>query len=230
VYLGFAFISFGSTVSPPSALSAPADTDGAVVARSQRRVRRRWFVAFMAVGVVVAWIGLAVFADDVGQGAAVVTASEGLPTPDSFGGDLDLSYNHDGTIVVTASVANRGWFPVTVTGAWMFPAAPTNPNDTFYLLLKQEQVLIEGTSSSLPADRDITDPVDVDKGSVTIPGGEELDISIGARFGDCDNYESGTGNTFEVLRIDYRHLGIPQTVQVPVRHVVVEAPEMCPID
>jgi hypothetical protein len=229
VCLGFAFTSFGSTVSP-GALSAPTDTAAAVVARPRRRIRRRWFVAFMAVGVVVAWIGLAMFADDVEEGAAVVTASEGLLTPDSFGGDLELSYNHDGTIVVTASVANRGWFPVTVTGVWMFPATPPDSNDTLYLLLTQEQVLIEGTSTSLPADRDMTDPVDLNVRSVTIPGGEELDISIGARFGECDNYESGTGNIFEVLRIDYRHLGIPQTVRIPVRHVVVEAPEVCPTD
>lgn len=198
------------------------------MARPRKRSTRWWVVAFTVVGVVVVWIGLGLFADDVEEGAALVTTSDGLSTRDSFVGDLELSYSHDSTIAVTASVANRGWFPVTVTGAWMFPATPRDSDETFHLLLKQEKVLIEGTTTGLPADRDVTDPVDLDVEPVIIPGGEEADISIGARFGDCDNYEPGTGNTFKVLRIDYRHLGIPQTVQIPVRNVVVEAPEACP--
>ena len=170
------------------------------------------------------------FADDVGEGAVIVATPEDLPSSDSFNGDLKLSYDHNSEIDVTASLANRGWFPVTVTGAWMFPATPLDSDDVLYLLLKQEQVLIEGGSTSLPADRSIIEPVDLDVGSVTIRGGEELDISITARFDDCDQYEPGTGNIFEVLRVDYRHLGIPQTVQIPVRHVVVESPEVCPVD
>lgn len=99
-----------------------------------------------------------------------------------------------------------------------------------YVLLRQEEVLIEGRGNSLPADRIISEPTDLGLMSVTIPGGEERDISITARFDYCDQYGPGTGNVLEVLRVDYRHLGVPQSIDLPIRQGIVEAPEVCPTD
>jgi hypothetical protein len=221
---GVALQAFGSTLSP--SMSAHDDTGPEVIVREHGSIRNRAILIVALLGVV-AWIGLALLTDDVEEGAAILTAP-GAAASDTFGGDLELSYDHNGEVVVTASLANRGRFPVTVTGAWMFPAIPMDSRDLVHLLLKQEHVLIEGASSSLPADHQINEPIDLNGGSVTILGGEELDISIDARFGNCEEYEPGTGNTFDVLRVDYRHLGIPQSVEIPVRPVVVESPAACP--
>jgi hypothetical protein len=200
-----------------------------VAGRSQGRTRNRTILLVVVLGLV-AWVGLALFADRVEEGAAVVTAPDvfGLPSTDPFSDNLQLPYDHNSEVVVTASLANRGRFAVTVTGVWMFPATPLEPDDLLYVLLRQEKVLVEGRGSSLAADRIIGEPTDLSLMSVTIPGGEERDISISARFDYCEQFAAGSSNGFEVLRVDYRHLGIPQTIDLPVRHVVVEAPDVCP--
>lgn len=213
-------------------MSTLTDTDTASASGlSHRRTRKRALFLVVILGLV-AWVGLALFADRVEEGAAVVAAPNvvGLPNTDPFNDDLWLPYDHHSEIVVTASLANRGRFPVTVTGAWMFPARPHEPDDLLYLLLRQEEVLIEGRSNGLPADRIISDPIDLGLMSVTIPVGEERDISIAARFGYCDQFAPGTGNVFEVLRVDYRHLGLPQSIDLPIRQVIVDAPQVCPTD
>jgi hypothetical protein len=206
-----------------------ATAEAALEKPFSKRHRVRWAVAVVVV-CLAGWIWLGVSADRVAEGAAILRAP-GIPEQpgvDPFIDPLVIGYVHGIEVEITTSIANRGRFPITVTGLWMFPAVPLGPDDLMYLLLRQERVLIED-EGDFPSDGELREPIDLDERSVTIAPGEEHAVTFVARFGDCDQFFAGSGNAFDVLRVDYRHLGIPQSVDVSTRRVEVESPALCPI-
>lgn len=130
---------------------------------------------------------------------------------------VEVSYDEAATLTYVVSLHNTGPLGVTVVGVELPPhrhqlLAPA--------AVRLGRKLPDGGSSILD-----TEPL----APFTLRGGARRSLVAHMRFGDCEWYAAGGGQTLIGWRIRYRVLGLTKTAEVPLPvQLWVESPAHCP--